>query len=186
MEVIDDFIIPQFQSLFENMLLSKHIPLYLSDSTINKQEYEQVKSQLPTNIIDSPQLNHVFYYDGKVNSDYWDSIQMLNQQIGTIFEEEQKLFRIKMNVTFPKTGSTVDSFYVPHTDHPSPHTVAIYYVNDSDGDTAFFDDDYNIIKRVSPKRGRLVLFDGATEHAGQPPITSDLRCVINFVFLKDI
>jgi hypothetical protein len=185
MKVIDDLITPSEQAMIETILLSEKVPLYLTDTTLNKQVYESIRSTFPDNIIDGPQLNHMFYYDGRVYSNFLDSINLLFQRIGTLFEKEQKLFRCKMNVTFPKFGSTVDTFYPPHTDSEEPHTVAIYYVNDSDGDTAFFDDDYNIIKRVSPKRGRLVLFDGATEHAGQPPITSDLRCVINFVFLKD-
>jgi hypothetical protein len=46
----------------------------------------------------------------------------------------------------------------------------------------FFDDDMNIIKRVTPKRNTFVYFDGAIKHAGSPPRNFFSRCVINFMF----
>lgn len=69
----------------------------------------------------------------------------------------------------------------PHTDFgPNvPHWVVLYYVNDSDGDTVFFDNNNNIIERVTPKKGRVVLFNGNILHSGGIP-KSNPRCVINF------
>jgi hypothetical protein len=46
------------------------------------------------------------------------------------------------------------------------------------------EDGKNEISRVTPKKGRLVLFDGGVLHAGQPPKTSEVRCVININFKK--
>ena len=69
-----------------------------------------------------------------------------------------------------------------HTDIPNPHLVGLYYVNDSDGDTVFFDDDETtIIKKVSPKKGKMILFDGSIPHASSTP-TKNERCVINYNF----
>ena len=82
----------------------------------------------------------------------------------------------------------------PHTDWNSDveHTVVIYYVNDSNGETCLIDKtnkevelknilnvDYKVIKKVSPKKGRLVVFDGSIYHASSSP-TLMPRCVINF------
>lgn len=67
----------------------------------------------------------------------------------------------------------------PHTDFGTPHWVVLYYVNDSDGDTVFFDNNNNIIKRVTPKKGRIVLFNGNILHSGGIP-KENPRCVINF------
>jgi hypothetical protein len=69
-------------------------------------------------------------------------------------------------------------YYAPHTDRPEEHLGLIYYVNDSDGDTVFFKNK-EIIKRVSPKKGRIVLFDGNTFHSGGFP-TDNPRCIVNF------
>tara|TARA_B100001250_G_C19684468_1_gene737376 strand:+ start:491 stop:811 length:321 start_codon:yes stop_codon:yes gene_type:complete len=59
--------------------------------------------------------------------------------------------------------------------------IFLYYVNESDGDTFFFKDylDVNIEKRISPKKGRVVLFDGEHCHASSPPQQTKSRCVIN-------
>jgi hypothetical protein len=70
--------------------------------------------------------------------------------------------------------------YAPHVDYPGEHTVCIYYVNDADGDTVFFDKaGKNIIQRVTPKKGRVVLFDGKILHGGGIPKNGP-RCIVNF------
>jgi hypothetical protein len=59
----------------------------------------------------------------------------------------------------------------------------LYYVNDSSGDTFFFDDNKELIKRVCPKRGTGVLFNSRILHAGSyPKDENSPRCVINFMY----
>ena len=72
--------------------------------------------------------------------------------------------------------------YSPHIDLPFDHLVVLYYVNDADGDTVFFNEKNEIIKSVSPKRGRVVAFDGSIYHGGGIP-KSGPRCAINFDIL---
>jgi len=69
--------------------------------------------------------------------------------------------------------------YAPHTDLNIDHTVVIYYVNDADGDTILFDDQNKIIKRVTPKKGRVLMFDGSILHGGGIP-TKGPRCIVNY------
>ena len=57
----------------------------------------------------------------------------------------------------------------------------LYYVNDSDGDTKFFDNDYNQIQSVTPKKGRSVFFNSNLLHAGSNPIKNDVRIVVNSI-----
>lgn len=71
--------------------------------------------------------------------------------------------------------------YAPHIDLPFEHKVVLYYVNDSDGDTVFFNQG-KIFKRVAPKRGRCVVFDGDIWHGGGIP-TKNPRSVVNFDIL---
>lgn len=77
-----------------------------------------------------------------------------------------------------------------HVDDIEPHMVLLYYVNDSDGDTLLSDTRYvsgnpdhgvdaKVIKRISPKKGRAILFDGSIYHAASIP-KKGLRCVLNF------
>lgn len=77
--------------------------------------------------------------------------------------------------------TTLD-YYAPHTDLPYPHWVVLYYVNDADGDTVFFDNYNNIITTVTPKKGRIVLFNGLIKHSGGIPKTH-ARCIVNFDIL---
>ena len=69
-----------------------------------------------------------------------------------------------------------------HMDMSIPHTVALYYVNDSDGDTFFFDKDKQIVDRVTPKKGRVVVFDGLTLHASSMP-SKDYRISMNIGYV---
>ena len=77
-----------------------------------------------------------------------------------------------------------------------PHTVVLFYVTDTDGDTYFFEDgddndplgysynsemEYKIIDRVTPKKNMMVVFDGLTTHASSYP-TKGQRITINYNF----
>lgn len=72
--------------------------------------------------------------------------------------------------------------YAPHVDFPFDHTVVLYYLNDADGDTVFFDKQGNITQRVSPKKGRIIVFDGNLYHGGGVPKAGP-RSVVNFDIL---
>jgi len=84
-----------------------------------------------------------------------------------------------------------NSYNGPHIDFPDPHKTLIYYVNDSDGDTYFFEEKSlggeidpskkTICKTVSPKQGRAVLFDGYRYHSGTNP-TKNSRILLNLNF----
>ena len=91
------------------------------------------------------------------------------------------LLRAKANMQTQFTGNNSNIHNTPHVDFlDMPHHVLIYYVNDSDGDTIFFDENENEIKRVTPKRGRYALFNGNILHAGSNPIKSNYRIIIDY------
>jgi len=100
----------------------------------------------------------------------------------------------------------------PHIDLGEPHLSMIYYVNDSDGDTILYenmldmDDDSqwtkhkdktagNYItpasrllvekKRVTPKQGRVLVFDGLYFHTAMQPQISDKRIIINCIAIAN-
>jgi len=83
------------------------------------------------------------------------------------------------------------SLDAPHIDADRDHLVILYYVNDSDGDTVIYKNKftgYNEIpkfneleelKRVTPKAGRVVMFNGRHYHTAQQP-EHNVRCIINY------
>ena len=72
----------------------------------------------------------------------------------------------------------------PHVDIIGEHFVILYYVCDSDGDTIIYNeqkksDSYTVQKRITPKQGRVVLFDGSYYHTAEQPL-NNIRCVVNY------
>ena len=64
------------------------------------------------------------------------------------------------------------------------HFVMLYYVGDSDGDTIIYNErekskSYTIKKKVTPKQGRVVLFDGRLYHTAEQSINTT-RCIVNY------
>lgn len=81
-----------------------------------------------------------------------------------------------------------------HVDMPNPHLVCLYYVNDASGPTTILDktcrdidpdtvntrdQSKNIAREVTPKKGRVVLFNGQYFHASTTP-ERGRRCIINY------
>ena len=68
---------------------------------------------------------------------------------------------------------------------PYSHFVMLYYVCDSDGDTIIYNEKtisekgLTVQKKVTPKQGRVVLFDGAYYHTAQQP-NNNIRCIVNY------
>ena len=77
----------------------------------------------------------------------------------------------------------------PHIDiEDQEHIVALYYVCDSDGDTIIYNErkdqgleakSYTIKEKVTPKQGRMVIFDGTLYHTAEQP-QDNMRCVVNY------
>lgn len=85
----------------------------------------------------------------------------------------------------------------PHVDWESDHMTALYYVNNSDGDTIFYDQvwdetlaipswewaknqNFTIKQKICPKADSLVIFNGLQFHSSSTPTTTDHRIVLNF------
>lgn len=72
----------------------------------------------------------------------------------------------------------------PHVNLPSEHWVVLYYINDADGTTAFYNTDGSLRTEVEPKRNRLVIFDGTIKHSvGIPKISP--RAVLTYDMIPE-
>ena len=90
------------------------------------------------------------------------------------------------------TNISKDDVDSPHVDLIVPHFVMLYYVCDSDGDTLIYNEktkfaacypddemEFTLKKQVSPKQGRVVLFDGIHWHTAQQS-NHNIRCIVNY------
>lgn len=95
-----------------------------------------------------------------------------------------QFYRMKANLQTQCSFSNEEFHNTIHVDRPDDldFKAAIYYVNETDGDTYFFDNDKNLLETITPKKGRLVLFDGNTLHTSRHPKYAETRQVININF----
>ena len=139
------------------------------------------------NVIDKGQIIHHLYYDHKPQSEHYDFFR-------TVFDETKipvkQMLRMKINVTFPLIGYRDHNHQMCHQDINNPEQrpdlrfkSLIVYINKSDGDTMFFEDN-KIVKKIKHERGKGILFDSGLTHAGQNPMNNDSRIVLNTIFVS--
>ena len=175
-QVFDDVVPEHLQDFYELSILGRSgdsdkamhpiIPLYCKyESTAIEQEYA------PLSFV------HVLK-SSTVKSDYLANFGLIPQlacaEAGLQMKE---IILGRIFVILPYDTELEN--YAAHVDLPFQHTVVLYYVNDADGDTVFFDKNNKIVKSVSPKRGRIVMFDGTQYHGGGIPRKGP-RCAVNF------
>lgn len=143
-------------------------------------------------VVDSLQFVHMAMFNKQKKSPFADNcISILNKFAVKNNITVKDVVRIKANMIL-KNGNK--GIHYPHVDADKDHLVFLYYVNDSDGDTIFFNEKYNgskindlsIMTSISPESGKAVVFDGLTYHASSNPINSDFRCVINIDFTGNL
>jgi hypothetical protein len=184
MKVIDNFLPERLWKTIHNDMLDDSFPWYYHGSSSSyNEEYEQFNNLVVTDKTDdNPIFIHMFYdIDRPNNSNWWglvnNIVTMAEHYIGRSADE---IYRVKANLSLPMKPDA-DTYSFPHYDSPKDHVTILYYVNDSDGDTVFFDDDNNIKDRISPKANRAVIFDSNILHAASNGQTSERRVVINTV-----
>jgi hypothetical protein len=93
--------------------------------------------------------------------------------------KEYAVYRLMTNIQTIRPKWTMNA---PHPDTRLDKFITVlYYVNDSDGDTFFFDGD-ECISRVKPIKGTAAMYPSNTWHAGSTPVEHETRVVINMVF----
>ena len=179
-KIIDNFLSLKNHKEILNTLTSNCFEWYIQENnlTVDKKIYLKNKN-IYKNIIESFQMCHGFYNQEKnINSNKFYLIENFIKKFALKNKTNKiQIIRAKANILF-KQNRLLTQHNTPHVDFNQKHKVLLYYVNDSDGDTLFFKNK-KIIKRVSPKSNRLIIFDGDILHAGSNPLKSDYRIVLN-------
>lgn len=158
-------------------------PWYLGEGHEGTSAENQYSSS--PNVFEYMQLCHGFVNDFKVTSNHHNLTMVMERMLQAKYPFLGRIKRIKANLQAKVHNTNPNAHNTPHIDGDIEHWVALYYVNNSDGDTFIFDNDGLTVKqRITPQQGQVVIFDGSTLHAGMHPRTTDYRIVINFNFLK--
>jgi hypothetical protein len=175
-QIFDNVLTKEEADKIEEILLGKKISWHRRPSTVGDYNRSTSKKQA-----EFPFFNHLLIIDDESYSDYGNKIgySLIKKFLVRTSMGADIIMRAMVNLT---TIQNTKYPSPPHVDNNKKHYVVIYYVNDCDGDTVFFKD-FNsgkIIKKVSPKKGRFLLFDGSNYHGGMPPKKSNTRVVINY------
>jgi hypothetical protein len=191
-KIIDDALPQHAQDFTEKYCLSEYVEWrYVHDiSGVHSADIQDKNYVASAGFVHAVYSEHVPESPTKVMSRLWHEglyvEKMIDHLCNSFGVHYERVVRAKLNLTMPVPGYTKDSYCGPHTDFDDPHLVLLYYINDSDGDTIFFEkpddpfkDQLKIAHRVTPKKGRCVLFDGSIYHTQAHPINTRVRLNLN-------
>jgi len=187
--VVDDVLSPSHLKMLVDTVKSRTFNWSFLDNT-------------HTDAIDSNYLNAFGFvhdlYDYKVKQiadEHWGTFTApLLSMVDKCGFEFHSLLRARVNMTV-KTGGSHHGY--PHIDDNEMHNMfsAIFYLEDSDGDTCFYDNPrrayaekqtpvkpFKLIRRVSPKANSGVIFNANIFHGGMLPTENQTRRLVNYNF----
>ena len=186
--VIDDFIDKNYQEDIKDVLLGK---IDWGDQVFPWHYIDDVTAAFEDDNQGRPGLSHVYveYNDDKTSdicSEWHDLfIPMLELACETLEVPSARVIQGRSFLQFPLNLKSKDDD-TPHIDldEGERHIVVLYYVKDSDGDTVIYNErtesnTYTVKQKVTPKQGRVVIFDGGQYHTAQQAINS-VRCIVNY------
>ena len=159
--------------------------------------------------IDSPSTK---WYYAETTANYFDKKEPYHSSFGhLIYKKDQGALSELFDLTMPILTTALDKqqkslkdlirirlglitrvphevIHAPHKDHNGPHTTALYYLNDADGDTVVYNetemsDSYTVKEKLTPKANTWHQFDGNHYHSSAAPINTEKRIVITYNFI---
>ena len=141
---------------------------FLSNSALGGKEVEDNYSWV-----------HLLYTEKRANSEWYPKFELSIKKIIDSFNLKGELYRARVGL---HTSMNKQIIGTPHVDTDIPHKVILYYINQSDGSTYFYDNK-KIIKKVNPVCNSALCFDGEFMHSSSKPIKSMKRLVLNLNIL---
>jgi hypothetical protein len=143
-------------------------------------------------------FTHVLMDQDGIESPFLPTFAPLLDIISDALPYPVEFFRVRLAL---QLANGKDSYNGPHTDHETDHYAALFYLNDSSGDTVFFheyDDPsygsvderwvkatsqpYNKLMGVTPEANKLFVFNGHRFHSSSNPTTNPYRIILNLNF----
>jgi hypothetical protein len=189
---IDSLLTPSYhRSLLADA--KRHLKYGYDEQTIY--EIDGLKLYNDERIFDAGQLTCTIFnpnaqFELRYN-DYYSHVKPLLYQVQDAFNLKiREIHRIKFNILLQRPDAPEESFNHPHRDVNIDAYSCIYYLNDSDGDTYFFNEVYDTVQPETltvhstntPKANTAVLFKSRQLHASSNPKVTKARYVINMVF----
>jgi hypothetical protein len=174
-KIIDECVSSFLADEIEKIFLDQYTHWWYDPSTLGRKSlYKNIEFH------ETFQFVHPIIDNGRADSPYTSTVMIL---IDKIFLEQDidiiNYRRIKVNQLL---RSQNELSHPPHIDDTAENMIsAVYYINNSDGPTYFYDNNNRCVDKVQPKKNRCVLFPSNYLHASSSPILNDRRLVINTV-----
>lgn len=141
---------------------------------------------------------HIVFSDSVPNSNLFDITDTaIRIALDNSNQTLSKIHRIRIGLI---TATNIPHVHGPHVDFSFEHMTGLIYLNDSDGDTIFYNEIYNpnvgldspdyyksvlnktvtVKEQFTPRENTLVWFNGLQYHSSTTPTTVNRRIVINF------
>ena len=178
--VFDDIINLTYQTKIKELIMNKgtynnlHFPWYVIKDISCSEEYEDQGGRFV--------FIHNFAVEEGISSQFHPFFLKLIQN------SCKKINLKKVEIHQGSSILELPSFEKDFIDDPyasvKNSVSMIYFVTDSDGDVIIYNEkekskSYTIKKKISPKQGRVILFDGELYHVDEEPNES-LRCTVNY------
>ena len=186
--VIDEFIDKDYQEDIKDVLLGKED---WEDELFPWHYIDDVTDAFTEGSQGRPGLSHVFveYNDDGSSSLITNFhnlfVPLLKFACKTLNVPNAKIIQGRSFMQFPLNLKSKEDD-TPHIDldEGERHIVVLYYVTTSDGDTIIYNErteskTYTEKQRVTPKQGRVVIFDGGLYHTAQQ-CSKKPRCIVNY------
>ena len=191
MNIIENIIDKSLQDAIESVVTSCRFPWFYGHTVEYENIEEEDNAYIFTEGYNPQQFVHNVVVDSQENSEYYNLISaIIDNCVNDHIKSNIEVKRAKFNLL---TNDSKLMHHWPHVDIGSKDLgkikTLLYYVNDSDGDTYFFDDiapktktKLTVTDQVTPKKGTAVIFDSDIFHASSSPNVSSKRIVLNIVF----
>lgn len=192
-KVIDNLAPLSLQNEIQEIIMSREIGWNYNETTLGKE------CEHPSIGTETPQFVNSFTYDdgAPISNLYYHIVPLLyfleyNSEIRI-----KKILRFKSNLLLKQGVESLT--HPPHVDsNLSNHLTFIYYPHDCDGDTVLYDSFYNnieekfepekqfnysckVVDKITPKKGRGLMFKSNQFHSSSTPLNYSRRVVISAV-----
>ncbi len=120
---------------------------------------------------DSSFLNHVFFTEGKLNSNFYSLIEPLVKKLNPV-----KLINIRANLCLKRPMKSNWHSDFDNLKLTPKSRTAIYYVNTNNGYTIFKN------KKIKSEANKIIVFNGNIKHKVKYQTDRDTRIVVNFLY----
>jgi hypothetical protein len=177
MKIIDNFLAKYYLQHLQDNFLGNNSSWSFNDSLTGDDSLE-VLGSFGFGI----KLHWNGYFTGSYESTLVRGLVFSAQEkVEEVFGESLEIVRARADMT---VFNPLNHRHELHTDFQYEHMTAIFYLNNSDGNTILFDrDGKNVLTEVEPVENRLLIFDGLLQHTGHSPSNHKSRVLINMNFM---